>query len=242
MTIVSDSNSPRQVNYSQDTKTPSRYESDKPVHCGYCNSEIADLLTQAALVWRRVVGEKSTTLTAFHITCTKPECVNNLFHTDAITCWLPLSDFYRYGKFVFDYFFLPRFDNEGKWVDYDVQVHRASLARIEIALAPLKIETRFTANNSFKRNRSLTGRNGYVYLIQSPTGAYKIGKSNNPDDRVHTFEVKLPFEIEYICKIRTDDMHRLESDLHWKFSEKRINGEWFNLSPDDVEYIKGLAK
>lgn len=84
-------------------------------------------------------------------------------------------------------------------------------------------------------------RKGYVYLIQSPTGAYKIGRTADPGDRLRTFNVKLPFEVEYVCVIATDDMYALERQLHGKFAAKRVNGEWFILSPDDVEYIKRLA-
>lgn len=84
-------------------------------------------------------------------------------------------------------------------------------------------------------------RKGHVYLIQSPTGAYKIGRTTDPADRLRTFNVKLPFEVEYVCVIATDDMYALERQLHSKFAAKRVNGEWFILSPDDVEYIKGLS-
>ncbi len=83
---------------------------------------------------------------------------------------------------------------------------------------------------------------GYVYLIQSPTEAYKIGCTKNPKNRMKTFGVKLPFEVEYIALIKSDNHKQLESDLHETFEDKRIDGEWFALTPDDVEYIKGLAE
>lgn len=83
---------------------------------------------------------------------------------------------------------------------------------------------------------------GYVYLLQSPTKAYKIGRTSNPKSRAKTFGVQLPFEVEFICLIQADDMRQLETELHQRFSDKRINGEWFALSPDDVDYMKGLAR
>jgi hypothetical protein len=82
---------------------------------------------------------------------------------------------------------------------------------------------------------------GFVYLLQSPTGAYKIGRAIDPEDRLRTFSVKLPFEVEYACLIRTSDMVALERELHQQFEEKRVNGEWFNLDENDVAYIKSLA-
>lgn len=83
--------------------------------------------------------------------------------------------------------------------------------------------------------------NGFVYLIQSPTGYYKIGRTKDPNDRIATFSVKLPFEVEYVCVIQTSDMYSLETILHNRYAKQRVNGEWFQLTPEDVEYIKGLA-
>lgn len=82
---------------------------------------------------------------------------------------------------------------------------------------------------------------GYVYLIQSPTGAYKIGRTKNPADRLKTFSVKLPFEVEFVCVIESHNMIELESDLHARYADKRVNGEWFNLDAADVEAIKAMA-
>jgi hypothetical protein len=84
-------------------------------------------------------------------------------------------------------------------------------------------------------------KSGYVYLIQSVTGHHKIGRSVNPHNRLKTFGVLLPFEIEYIALIKSDDHIGLERYLHDKFASQRVNGEWFNLDPEDVEYFKALA-
>lgn len=82
---------------------------------------------------------------------------------------------------------------------------------------------------------------GYVYLIQSPSGYYKIGKTINPTNRMKTFTVKLPFEVEYLALIPTQDRHSLERELHKLFDNKRVNGEWFQLDANDVAHIKNLA-
>lgn len=83
---------------------------------------------------------------------------------------------------------------------------------------------------------------GFVYLVKSPNGAYKIGRTKNPQSRAKTFGVLLPFEIEFLCLIKTKDMRQLEKELHERFATKRLNGEWFELSDEDVEYIKGLER
>lgn len=100
---------------------------------------------------------------------------------------------------------------------------------------------RAKCNKPAETRRFNNPKSGWVYVIKSPTGAYKIGKSSNPNNRIKTFEVKLPFEVEFICLIPAADMNRLEKHLHGHFTEKHINGEWFALTPEDVEYIKGLA-
>lgn len=93
-----------------------------------------------------------------------------------------------------------------------------------------------------KRAKQLEPKPGYVYLIQSPTGNYKIGRTTDPANRLKTFEVKLPFEVEFVCVIQCENMFTVERELHQRFADKRVNGEWFSLLPDDVEYIKGLVK
>jgi hypothetical protein len=83
--------------------------------------------------------------------------------------------------------------------------------------------------------------NGYVYLVQSPTGAYKIGRSKNPKDRLKTFGVLLPFEVSYVTVIPTSNMSGMERALHNTFAEKRINGEWFMLTPEDRMLLVALG-
>lgn len=82
------------------------------------------------------------------------------------------------------------------------------------------------------------GRNpGYVYVVKSDTGHYKIGRTNNPDDRRRTFNVKLPVEIEFIVLIKSGNYSALESTLHLQYQHKRINGEWFSLSRSDLLFL-----
>lgn len=88
--------------------------------------------------------------------------------------------------------------------------------------------------------RKTKSRDGYVYLIKAETGHFKIGRTHSPNDRIATFGVKLPFDVEYLAVIPTPDMYQLEAILHNKYSDKRVKGEWFSLTPDDVIYIKSL--
>lgn len=93
-----------------------------------------------------------------------------------------------------------------------------------------------------KKETRRSGRTGFIYLIKADNGFYKIGRTSDPEDRIRTFAVKLPFEVEYVCVVNTPDMYALEAKLHLKFADRRVNGEWFELTPDDVDYIRGLVE
>lgn len=87
-----------------------------------------------------------------------------------------------------------------------------------------------------------TERLGYVYVVKSDRGFYKIGRTINPENRRRTFEVKLPFEVEYLALIKAFDMVELEKLLHRRFSKKRVNGEWFMLDEDDIVFLRKLEQ
>lgn len=129
--------------------------------------------------------------------------------------------------------------------------------RTRVRLAPAEprtnemMPTDLTAKDSFGVSSELSGlpqvkssRNptsGFVYLIWSQYG-YKIGKAVNVKNRTKLFEVKLPFPIrvEHYAKFR--DYTRAERSLHLHFQDKRLEGEWFSLTDDDVAFIKTLGE
>jgi hypothetical protein len=114
-----------------------------------------------------------------------------------------------------------------------------TLIDIELRRRSASKQTRVTVVNRPSRRTRRSA--GFVYLLQSPTGYYKIGLTGDPDNRAKTFGIQLPFEVEFLALIPTEDMRVLEQELHRRFAEKRVNGEWFSLDDGDVEYIKGLA-
>lgn len=89
----------------------------------------------------------------------------------------------------------------------------------------------------------MKSKSGYVYLLKAlhDNQLFKIGRAKNPKDRMRTFGIKLPFEVEFELLIQTEDMYYLEKKLHSKFKEVRLSGEWFRLSDDDVQYMRDLA-
>ncbi len=78
---------------------------------------------------------------------------------------------------------------------------------------------------------------GYVYVIRSPHG-FKIGKTVNLRQRTRLFEVKLPFENSLEHYAWFDDYTHAERSFHVRFHDKRLEGEWFDLSAADLAEIK----
>lgn len=117
----------------------------------------------------------------------------------------------------------------------DSDVIRECLNEIEIDLDALsKIQN--------KEDKKLKKIPGYVYLIQSPTGHYKIGKSKTPEIRHKEIGLLLPFEIKLVHTIKCEGYSQAEKLLHQRYASKRTNGEWFNLSVDDVSSILAIKE
>lgn len=81
---------------------------------------------------------------------------------------------------------------------------------------------------------------GHVYVLAGG-GCHKIGRTKDLRRRVEQLAVQLPFEVALVCSLKSDDPKTLEAELHERFANKRLNGEWFDLSAEDVAYITGLG-
>lgn len=80
--------------------------------------------------------------------------------------------------------------------------------------------------------------NGYVYIIGNREhGWYKIGKSTRPKIRLNALKILLPFEVDLIALWQTNQHSFLERSLHEQMDEQCINGEWFNLSLENLKSI-----
>lgn len=84
-------------------------------------------------------------------------------------------------------------------------------------------------------------RGGFVYVLKSAYG-YKIGRTRSMPNRMRTFGVQLPFLYTIEMCAWFDDHYEAESSFHRMFADKRINGEWFDVSEDDLAAIRARAQ
>ena len=77
----------------------------------------------------------------------------------------------------------------------------------------------------------------YVYLLKSGR-YYKVGRSNAVGRRERELAIQLPEEAKVVHSIKTDDPVGIEAYWHSRFSERRKNGEWFELTAKDVATFK----
>lgn len=83
---------------------------------------------------------------------------------------------------------------------------------------------------------------GYVYVVKcSATGMFKIGLSSKIEARIGTIKNANPFA-ELHKKYWVGDMSYVESMLHKRFADKRVNREWFTLDENDIALIEDLVK
>lgn len=81
-------------------------------------------------------------------------------------------------------------------------------------------------------------RKGCVYFFRHiGLTAVKIGYSQNesPIYRFENFKTFAPYGSEILGFIQTTEAKKIESNLHAKYANKRLLGEWFEITEDDVK-------
>lgn len=76
---------------------------------------------------------------------------------------------------------------------------------------------------------------GYVYVIRIGE-RYKIGKAE--DWRKRLSNAMFPEPPEVVIVIEAEDRHALEQELHRKYADVRLHGEWFGLQPEHLEELR----
>ena len=79
---------------------------------------------------------------------------------------------------------------------------------------------------------------GFCYLIRAENGLCKLGLSKNPRKRFMQIKGSSPVPVELVHVIATNQMNRLEYELHETFKAQRKTAEWFALDENDILNIK----
>jgi hypothetical protein len=97
-------------------------------------------------------------------------------------------------------------------------------------------------SNNFEKRQSPIEKQttkGKIYILKSIDYLhYKIGKTMNINRRLIQIQPALPFKTKLIHTIFSNNINKAELFLHEKFKDKRTNGEWFDLSKEDVKLLK----
>lgn len=80
--------------------------------------------------------------------------------------------------------------------------------------------------------------NGIVYFARNDEGLTKIGWTQNFKKRKEALKLQEKINLELVHYISTYDCPTLEKTLHNVFKHKRVRGEWFDLSEEDIALIK----
>jgi hypothetical protein len=80
----------------------------------------------------------------------------------------------------------------------------------------------------------------WIYLMKDEAnGYYKIGHSKNAEARERTLQSEKP---TIVMLYKTHGNVNIEKELHKIYDEKRIRGEWFSLTEDEVKGFPELVE
>lgn len=75
----------------------------------------------------------------------------------------------------------------------------------------------------------------HVYFIQSVNGGpVKIGIAKSVSARLAVLQGAQPYALNIIATV-PDGGREMEKKLHQRFADRRINGEWFDITKTEVE-------
>lgn len=82
-----------------------------------------------------------------------------------------------------------------------------------------------------------------IYVIRHEHGFVKIGKSNEPRQRLKSLQTACPYDLEIFTAITAiGDWHVIEQAIHDAYAEYRVGGEWFDLPEREVVALDDVSR
>ena len=84
---------------------------------------------------------------------------------------------------------------------------------------------------------------GFVYVLEMAEhpGLFKVGMAKSVSERLKAHQCSNPFELRVVCAYFTANMRVEEREIHRRFSDRRVRGEWYRLQRSDVLAIASRA-
>ena len=96
-----------------------------------------------------------------------------------------------------------------------------------------ELKSKINSTKNIKKQEIL-----YIVSHKGFEGFYKIGVTSDLSQRVAVFETASPLGVEILYNRKTDSVRSVESIVHKKYEDKRRNGEWFELSKEELDEVK----
>jgi hypothetical protein len=81
-----------------------------------------------------------------------------------------------------------------------------------------------------------------VYILKTGKNLFKIGKTQDLHRRLAAYRTHLPIDFRVVRQYPAANMSALEESLHIVFQHRRIQGEWFRLTDDDLQICDNIAR
>jgi hypothetical protein len=86
---------------------------------------------------------------------------------------------------------------------------------------------------------------GIYFIWATVSKLMKVGSSIHLDQRIAGLSLTIPEPIELVASVKTGSLNvrHVEKVIHARLNEKRVRGEWFRISIEDVpEHVEFLSK
>lgn len=81
------------------------------------------------------------------------------------------------------------------------------------------------------------GTDSYIYAIEAYSGQVKIGIASDPRQRLSGLQTGSPVELTLLAAGAAAEPKETEKELHQRYADNRIRGEWFRLKNTDIREL-----